>query len=184
MLRRNWDSRIRNSNTDTVLNASRAVMIIGIAVFIWKISFLPSLTCWCHLRSLTAGPRWLWRSESCGPASGTVNRYAKHVFNCLKPRNALYLTTAYFKVCQLWGFSELAVSLFEHAHENTCEWLILIAASWGQILGCVDEFLLHCVEELSELGSSQTSYGNKGVQRKSMSAGGSFSVACNHLMVV
>lgn len=36
-----------------------------------------------------------------GPASGTVNRYAKHVFNCLKPRNALYLTTAYFKVCQL-----------------------------------------------------------------------------------
>lgn len=32
---------------------------------------------------------------------GRVNRNAKHVFNCLKPRDTLYLTTAYFKVCQL-----------------------------------------------------------------------------------
>lgn len=35
------------------------------------------------------------------PASRTANRYAKHAFNCLKSRNALYLTTSYFKVCQL-----------------------------------------------------------------------------------
>lgn len=52
---------------------------------------------------------------------GRVNRYAKHVFNCLKPRDTLYLTTAYFKVCQLRGVSELAVSLSEHTHENNCE---------------------------------------------------------------
>jgi len=78
--------------------------------------------------------------------SRAVNRYAKHVFNCLKPRNALYLTTAYFKVCQLWGFSKLPVSLSEHAHENNCEWLILITAGSGQILGYEDGFLLQHVE--------------------------------------
>lgn len=80
-------------------------------------------------------------------ASRAVNRYAKHVFNCLKPRNVLYLTTAYFKVCQLWGFCKLPVSLFEHAHENNCEWLILITAGSGQILGYEDGFLLKRVEE-------------------------------------
>lgn len=97
-----------------------------------------------------------WRAEvalALSTVGGRVNRYAKHVFNCLKPRDVLYLTTAYFKVCQLWGVSELAVSLSEHAHENNCAWLILITAGWGQILGCVDGFyyavLKNCLSKKS-----------------------------------
>lgn len=48
--------------------------------------------------------------------------------------------------------------------KNNCEWLILITAGCGQILGCVAEFLLRRVEELPELGSSQTSCGRKAVR--------------------
>lgn len=51
---------------------------------------------------------------------GRVNQYAKHVFNCLKPRDMLYLTHSLFQ-----GLSALrsqragsVVSLSEHTHEN------------------------------------------------------------------
>lgn len=156
------------------LNPSKAAIII--TIFIWKKPLFPYQS-----HSLVPAQVLDFRSEvaltvgAAGPASGTGNRHAKHVFNCLKPRNVLYLTTAYFKVCQLWGFSELAVSLFEHTHENNCEWLILITSGWGQILGCVDGFLLRRVEELSELGNSQTSCDMKAVLGEGLVCGRLFS---------
>lgn len=130
--RRHWDSRMRNFNIHRALSSIRASVMICIAI-LEKPLFFPV--------PLTDGSSGVGLEDrGVSTEGGRVNRYAKHVLNCLKPRHMLYLTTAYFKVCQLWGVSELPVSLSEHAHENNCEWLILITADWGQILGCVDGF--------------------------------------------